>query len=95
MERQRTSDGAMIVRSPEREKPQFSINERDLPAIKEWKVGEKYTMTVNVEMTSSSKGNDYNVPLGNDGKRKETHNARFKILSIDSAPTRNLGEKKK
>lgn len=78
---------------PAREKPQFSLSEKELPAIKDWGVGKKYTLTLNVEMTSSSKGSDYDVPLSNDGKRKEIHNARFKILSVDAMPSGNAEEK--
>lgn len=89
MLKNRTSDGAMVSKSLERERPSFSMNEKDLPAIKEWKVGGKYTLTLNCEMVSSSKGSDYDVPLGNNGKRKETHNARFKILSVDAMPSGN------
>lgn len=74
---------------PVREKPQFSISEKELPAIKDWSVGKKYTMTLNVEMVSSSKGSDYDVPLSHDGKRKEIHNARFKVISVDAMPSGN------
>jgi len=77
------------VKMPAREKPQFGLTEKELPAIKDWAVGKKYILTLNVEMVSSSKGSDYDVPLGSDGKRKEIHNARFKILSVDSMPSEN------
>lgn len=79
----RTSDGYLASPSaPKRRKPEFSITEKDLPAIKEWKVGKKYSLELNVEMVSSSKGSDYEIPYG--AEQKEIHNARFKILSIDS-----------
>ncbi len=79
----RTSDGYLASPSkPQRRKPEFSITEKDLPAIKEWKVGKKYSIELNVEMVSSSKGSDYDAPYGSDSK--DIHSARFKILSIDN-----------
>ena len=46
----------MMVDGPmERMLPSFSINEKQLPDIKNWKVGEKYEMEIEVEMTSISK----------------------------------------
>jgi len=90
MSKRRTSDGYLggAIVSKSKHKSEFGITEKDLPAIKDWKVGEKYTMTVNVRMLSSSKGNDYDV-LSSDGKEKEIHNGRFEILSIDAMPSKN------
>lgn len=78
--RTRTGDGYLARPSIARPKPEFSITEKDLPAIKEWKVGKKYALELNVEMVSSSKGSDWDSIGGG----KDIHNARFKILSIDN-----------
>lgn len=76
-----TSDGSMVSR--DRRKPEFGVSEKDLPAIKGWKVGGKYQILLTVEQVSASKGSDYDAPIsvGNDVKPKDIHNARFKILS--------------
>lgn len=47
-----------VVESPvmeERSLPSFSVDEKDLPAIKNWKIGEKYTIEIEVEMTEIGK----------------------------------------
>lgn len=36
-------------------KPHLDLSEKDLPAIKDWKVGTKYTIVLEVEMTSIRK----------------------------------------
>lgn len=75
-----SSDGYLARPSTvKRSKPEFSITEKELPAIKNWKVGQKYSIELNVEMVSQSKGSDYE--LGGDS---QIHTARFKILSVDS-----------
>ncbi len=73
-----TSSG-YLVRNTKRPAPEFSITEKELPAIKKWKIGKKYAIELNVEMVSASKGSDYDI-----GGDKDTHTARFKILSADS-----------
>ena len=35
--------------------PSFSLNEKDLPAIKNWQVGRKYKLEIEVEQVSMSK----------------------------------------
>lgn len=42
--------------------PSFSLTASELPAVKDWKVGSKYTLTIEVEMTSASK-NEYQKEL--------------------------------
>lgn len=39
--------------------PSFTLTEKDLPQMKDWKVGEKYDLCVEVEMTKSMKGDEY------------------------------------
>lgn len=61
-----------LIGSISREKPSFSIDARTLPAIKDWKVGKKYQIVLDVEQTSLSKDE---WSEGDDVLR-----ARFKIL---------------
>lgn len=74
-----TSSGYLARSSTARSKPEFSLTEAELPAIKEWKVGEKYAIELNVEMVSQSKGSDWDVD-----SKKDIHTARFKIISVDN-----------
>lgn len=46
-------------------KPCFTINDTDLPAINKWKVGEKYKLTIEVEMTGVREASDMAKPQGN------------------------------
>lgn len=62
--------------SPKRELPSFSLSEEDLPEIKNWKVGGKYRLLVEVEQVSLSKG-DYYITENN----KKLH-ARFQVKKI-------------
>lgn len=81
--KRRTASGYMA--RPEKMKrpaPEFSITEKELPAIKDWKVGTKYSMELEVEMVTASKGSDMDTMMG----EKSVHSARFKILSVDSEP---------
>jgi hypothetical protein len=52
--------------------PSFSMTEKDLPEIKDWQVGKKYKLQIEVEMVSSSK-NEYG---------KTGLEARFKIHKV-------------
>lgn len=53
-------------------RPSFSLSEKDLPEIKDWKIGQKYMLEMEVEMVSASK-NEYGRSL---------HQSRFKIIKI-------------
>lgn len=56
--------------------PEFSLDQTNLPAIKNWKVGEKYTLIVEVEMQS----------IGKDSFDKENElRSRFKVLKVKEA----------
>lgn len=56
--------------------PEFSLDQTNLPAIKSWKVGSKYTLTMDVEMRS----------IGKDSMDKENElRARFKVLKVQDA----------
>jgi len=56
--------------------PSVSLSEDDLSALKEWKVGGKYTITLEVELTRLSKGDIFM-----DEKNRKM-DASFKILSV-------------
>lgn len=56
------------------------FDEDDLPELKGWKVGGKYTLTLKVEQTSMSKGDEYGE-IGN-SKEKPMTRASFKVLSV-------------
>lgn len=79
-EKMSTSDGHMVKR--ERSKPEFRVDERDLPAIKKWEVGKKYKVHATVEMTSHSKDSDWDSPVRIGEGANKIHGARFKIHSI-------------
>lgn len=53
--------------------PEFSLDQTNLPAIKNWKVGQKYDLEMNVEMVS----------IGKDTYDKENElRARFKVNTV-------------
>ncbi len=58
---------------PMRELPSFTLEQNDLPAIKNWRVGGKYRLEVEVEMVRLSK-NEY--------REGEPISARFKLKKL-------------
>ena len=60
--------------------PNISFSAKELPEIKEWKVGNEYEMTIKVKMTSFSK-NERTLMGGSESK--ENTNASFDILGIE------------
>lgn len=68
---------AKLIDNTRPSKPQPSINltEDELPEIKSWKVGSKYSIILEVEMTRQSKGDIFL----SEGERK--YEGSFKILS--------------
>jgi hypothetical protein len=67
-----TAEKHPIYDEPVRPLPSFSLTEKELPEIKDWKVGEKYTLMMEVEQVSASKDEYSKGPL----------TARFKICKI-------------
>lgn len=67
-----------VEKKAERPAPQISFDEDYLPEIKDWKVGGKYTLHVEVEQVSLDK--DSGMTLG--GEEPKKMNARFKVLSV-------------
>ncbi len=62
-------------------KPSLSVDETDLPAIKNWDVGKTYTITAEVKMTFQSEGREYDEWPGEQSEKPKMR-ARFRILSI-------------
>ena len=69
---------------PTRFLPSFSVTVKDLPEIKGWKVGKKYMLEMEVEMTSMSK-DEY--------MDKSFIEARFKIHKIGEKEMMSAEEK--
>jgi len=65
----------MSADMPKRELPNFSLSEDDLPEIKNWKVGGKYRLIIEVEQVSLSKGDYY-------GSTDKKLQARFQVKKI-------------
>lgn len=59
--------------------PTFTIDNEDLPELKDWKVGEKYTLVMEVEQTSMRQGSEWQ---GDTSKDKNKIHATFKIVAI-------------
>ena len=60
--------------------PTVSLDADDLPEIKDWKVGGKYKLELEVEQVSASK-DDYMM----EGEKKHPMTARFRIIKVKSA----------
>jgi hypothetical protein len=69
-------------------KPSISIDEDTLPAIKGWKIGQKYVLEVEAEMTRISK-NEY----GPESKRGKLE-ASFRITNVIESEQASDSEKK-
>lgn len=67
----------LITGSPERIAPHLDVSETDLPEIKDWSVGKKYPVTMEIEMVSQRKGESYD-------SEPSKVKAGFKVLSIKS-----------
>lgn len=66
--------------------PSFSLTEKQFPPLKDWKVGKKYKMEIEVEQVSMSK-NEY-------ADRDEPLTARFKIHKVGEEEMYTEEEKK-
>src|SRR4051794_11531988 len=62
--------------------PILRLDEEDLPELAKWKVGGKYKITLEVQQTSMSKGDEYGEPV--DPKEKPKTMASFKVLSVST-----------
>lgn len=70
----------------EKPKPTISLSEKEVPAIKDWVIGGKYTIEANVEMISISKDQW--------GKEKGLIEARFNILDVTESIKTTKSDKK-
>lgn len=74
----------------------ISFDEEELPELKEWKVGGNYTLTLEVEQVSVSKGDEYG-PYDEEESAKEQSmiKGRFKVLNVETPdrkkPTKPTG----
>ncbi len=78
-----TAEKPMIADYPMRMLPSFSLTEKDLPAIKNWRVGKKYKLEIEVEQVAMSK----------DEYGKSPMEARFKIHKVGEKEMMNEEEK--
>lgn len=65
-----------------RPKPSLSLDAKDLPAIKNYKIGQKYTITVEVKVISLSAGDEYDYD--GDDSSKITR-GRFRVTKVEEA----------
>lgn len=76
--RKRGSSTGMLVSHDEeykKPKPRFDLTEDELPEIKDWTVGKKYKLVLNVEMVSQSKGREWD-------RDDDQHRASFEIGKV-------------
>jgi len=72
----------LIADKPEpRTLPSFTLTSKDLPELKNWKVGGVYFLKAKVEEVSMGKG-EYEYGFDESGKTKERH-ARFQMKGIE------------
>jgi hypothetical protein len=75
-----------VLDVPERPRPTIYLSEKEVPAIKGWKIGEKYEFKIKAEMTSIS--NDMSS-----GQEKVIE-ARFVVLKVTEAEKQSNSEDK-
>lgn len=76
-------DGKIKYKKP---KPKIYLDAEDLPAVKDWKVGDTYTVQAKVKLVFQSEGNEYesDYPSMMEGAPKQMPmKATFKIISIE------------
>ena len=62
--------------------PSLSLDEDDLPQLKNLKVGDKCTLKITAELTRQSKGSDYA-----DNDEPKTLSGTFKVLGVEYEPS--------
>ena len=65
--------------------PSLSLDAEDLPEIKDWKIGGKYTLKVEVEQVSASKDD-----MMTEGAKKSPMHARFRVITVKSLSSSNM-----
>ncbi len=76
------------VTKPMKMPPTLRLCEEDLPDIKDWKVGDKYTIILEVEQTGAHKGD---MPMM-EGENKQKLSAEFKVLKAYTKDNEPKGE---
>lgn len=66
---------------PYKETPTIRLTSEDLPELKDWKVGGKYNLSLEVEQTSMRQGSEYEM---SDSDKDTKISATFKIKSVKS-----------
>ena len=62
-------------------KPTLRLSSDDLATIKNWSVGKKYKLELEVEQTSMRQGEEFEFEIG-DSEGRDKINATFKIISV-------------
>src|SRR3990167_2958542 len=75
----------MVHEDYKRPLPSFSLSEDDLPEIKDWEVGKKYKLNIEVEQVSKEKGDRYSMEGPGGSKDKKKISAHFRMLKIGTA----------
>jgi hypothetical protein len=57
--------------------PTISLSTKDVPELSKWKVGGKYKLTIEVEQTSMSKGDEYDM-----SREDNSYHGRFKVTDV-------------
>lgn len=66
---------------PKPMKPTLRLSSDDLASIKNWSVGKKYKLELEVEQTSMRQGNEFDFEVS-DSEGKDKINASFKVISV-------------
>lgn len=74
-----------IIGKMKRPKPAISLDDKDLPAIKDWEVGKTYEIKAKIKMTFQSKGDEYEYM--SEGGSENAMRARFRIIDIEPIGT--------
>ena len=70
--------------------PSLSLDAEDLPEIKSWVVGGKYTLKVEVEQVSASKDD-----MMMEGEKKRPLHARFRVIAVKSLSSSHMDDEDK
>ena len=89
--KRRTSSTGMLVGGSEaikqsRMMPTITLTDKDLPEIKDWKVGQVYHLEIDAEMVRTSKGSLYS-------EDSSGHEASFKVKKVYTEEQEEKGKK--
>lgn len=63
--------------------PTISLDDDDLPEVSTMKIGEKYQLCIDVELTGIRKGEDFPMETEDDKRGKSKITGNFKIISAE------------